>query len=49
MAIDVVDLRAFYETALGEVAQRLVSRQLRARWGDHSGMRILGLGYATPF
>ena len=49
MAIDVVDLRAFYETALGEVAQRLVSRQLRARWGDHSGLRILGLGYATPF
>jgi SAM-dependent methyltransferase len=49
MAIDVVDLRSFYETALGEVAQRLVSRQLRARWGDHSGMRILGLGYATPF
>lgn len=49
MAIDVVDLRSFYETALGEVTQRLVSRQLRSRWGDHSGMRILGLGYATPF
>ena len=26
-----------------------MSRQLRARWGDHSGLRILGLGYTTPF
>ena len=49
MAIDVVDLRSFYETALGEVARRLVSRQLRQRWEDHAGLRILGLGYATPY
>ena len=49
MALDVVDLRAFYETALGKVARRLVTKQLRARWSDHAGLRILGLGYATPF
>lgn len=49
MALDVVDLRAFYETALGQAARRLVGKQLRARWDDHAGLRILGIGYATPF
>lgn len=49
MALDVVELRAFYDTALGEVARRLVSRLLRARWEDHAGLRVLGLGYATPY
>ena len=49
MAIDVVQLRGFYETALGEVARRLVSRLLRSRWEDHAGLRVLGMGYATPY
>src|SRR5512139_1923116 len=49
MALDVVELRAFYETALGEVARRVVTRLLRARWEDHAGLRVLGLGYATPY
>ncbi|MGE0195377.1 MAG: methyltransferase type 11, partial [Methylocystis sp.] len=47
--LDVVDLRAFYDTALGEVARRLVSRLVRARWQDHSGLCVLGIGYATPY
>jgi SAM-dependent methyltransferase len=49
MAPDVVELRAFYETALGEVARRVVGRLLRTRWDDHAGLRVLGLGYATPY
>ncbi len=49
MALDVVELRAFYETALGEVARRVVGRLLRARWEDHAGMRVLGMGYAPPY
>ncbi|MGJ0425769.1 class I SAM-dependent methyltransferase [Methylocystis sp.] len=47
--LDVVELRAFYDTALGGVARRLVSRLVRARWQDHAGLRVLGLGYATPY
>ena len=47
--LDVVELRAFYDTALGEVARRLVSRLVRTRWQDHAGLRVLGLGYATPY
>ena len=47
--LDVVDLRAFYDTPLGGVARRLVTRLVSARWEDHAGLRILGLGYATPY
>lgn len=47
--LDVVELRAFYETALGLVARRVVSRIVRSRWTDYAGMRVLGVGYATPY
>ncbi len=50
MSLDVVDLRAFYDSPLGEVARRLVSRVLRARWESQTaGLRVLGVGYATPY
>ncbi|MGA8172832.1 MAG: methyltransferase domain-containing protein [Methylocystis sp.] len=50
MSLDVVDLRAFYDSPLGEVARRLVSRVLRARWERQTaGLRLLGVGYATPY
>ncbi|MDG3442346.1 class I SAM-dependent methyltransferase [Nitrospirillum amazonense] len=46
---DVVDLREFYESSLGQVVRRLVRRRLRELWPDVSGQRVLGIGYATPF
>jgi SAM-dependent methyltransferase len=46
---DVVDLRDFYETRLGDVARHLIRRRLRAIWPDLTGQRVLGLGYATPY
>lgn len=46
---DVVDLRDFYASSLGQMAQRLIRRQLRALWPDTRGQRVLGLGFATPF
>jgi len=49
MSPDVVEFRAFYETSLGEVARRVVGRLVRARWEDHVNLRVLGLGYATPY
>src|SRR5258708_15582575 len=49
MYTDVVDLRDFYATRLGQVARRLMRRRIRLLWPDLSGMRVLGLGYATPF
>jgi SAM-dependent methyltransferase len=49
MASDVVDLRDFYSTGLGQVARRMIRRAVRRVWPDLRGMRLLGLGYATPF
>ena len=47
--MDVVDLRNFYAQRLGVVARRFVSRGIRARWSDTAGLRVLGVGYATPY
>ena len=49
MASDVVDLRDFYRTGLGQVARRMIRRAVRRVWPELHGMRLLGLGYATPF
>jgi len=49
MALDVVDLRTFYSTPLGEVTRRVVGRLVRERFGTCFGHSILGLGYATPY
>jgi SAM-dependent methyltransferase len=49
MFVDVVDLRDFYVGRLGQVARRQLRAQIRRVWPDVSGMRILGLGYATPY
>lgn len=46
---DVVDLRDFYETRLGQVARHLIRRRVRATWPDLKGQSVLGLGYATPY
>src|SRR5215469_3178476 len=49
MASDVVDLRDFYLTGLGQVARRMIRRAIRRIWPGLQGMRLLGIGYATPF
>lgn len=49
MALDVVDLRSFYATPLGEVARRRVSQIVRERWSRCVGLSVLGVGYATPY
>ena len=49
MPTDVVDLRDFYQTGLGQVARRMIRRTIRNIWPDLRAMRLLGIGYATPF
>lgn len=46
---DVVDLRDFYESQLGETARRMMRRAIRSLWPNVSGEAVLGLGYATPY
>ncbi|MFS8036359.1 class I SAM-dependent methyltransferase [Xanthobacter sp. AM11] len=49
MFLDVVDLRNFYAQPIGIMTRRLLGRAIRARFDDVTGLRVLGLGYATPY
>src|SRR5438105_12881369 len=49
MPSDVVYLRDFYRSGLGQVARRMIRRTIQRVWPDLHGMRLLGIGYTTPF
>lgn len=49
MWTDVVDLRDFYDSTLGQMVRRMIRGRLREMWPDVTGMRVLGLGFATPY
>jgi len=49
MHVDVTDLRDFYATPLGQVARRVLSQRIRARWRGVTGTTLIGLGYPVPF
>ena len=49
MTIDVIDLRNFYSQRLGAVARRLINRGIKQHWPHADGLRVAGLGYATPY
>lgn len=49
MPLDVTDLRSFYASPLGVVAQRVLGALIRARWDALAGQSVLGLGYALPY
>jgi SAM-dependent methyltransferase len=49
MALDVVDLRTFYASPLGDMVRRLVGRLIRERFETCRGLCVLGIGYATPY
>lgn len=46
---DVVDLNAFYNSFLGQVARRQIRAALREHWSDLHGLSLLGVGFATPY
>ncbi len=49
MPLDIVDLRSFYDSALGKVASRFIGRAIRSRFESAIGQSIMGVGYATPY
>ncbi|HEU0071819.1 MAG TPA: methyltransferase domain-containing protein [Alphaproteobacteria bacterium] len=49
MWTDVIDLRDFYATSLGQAVSRMLRRRLREIWPDVQGQRVLGVGYAVPY
>ena len=48
MHMDIVDLRQFYATPLGTLAERSIAQALSALWRPISGERLVGLGYVIP-
>ncbi len=49
MSLDVIDLREFYHRPLGQVVRRILRAKIRTRFADAAGLRVLGIGFATPF
>jgi SAM-dependent methyltransferase len=47
--MDVVDLKEFYQSPIGQTARRMIAHRIMARWGKLSGANVLGLGYAVPY
>jgi SAM-dependent methyltransferase len=46
---DVVELREFYASPLGQVARQIIGQKLRDVWPSLRGLQLLGLGYAAPY
>lgn len=46
---DVFELRQFYDSPIGQVATRMIRRRIRMIWPDVTGMRVLALGFGTPY
>ena len=49
MNTDIVDLRNFYATLLGKLAERSIAMALTAVWSGIGRERLVGLGYALPW
>lgn len=49
MAMDVVDLRGFYLSPLGQVATQYIGAVVNKRWSQTTGLSIAGIGYAPPY
>jgi len=49
MNSDIVDLRAFYTSVLGRLAERSITAALSAVWDNLPNERLVGLGYTLPW
>lgn len=49
MLSDIVDLRSFYASTLGRLAERSIAMGLSTIWAKVPNERLVGLGYALPW
>jgi SAM-dependent methyltransferase len=49
MTPDVVDLRNFYASPLGQAACRSLTKAIGMRWSKLTGLHVMGLGYGVPY
>lgn len=46
---DVQDIKDFYDSPLGQVAQSQIRRRLLGLWPELRGQRVLGIGFTPPY
>ena len=46
---DIIELRSFYDTTLGHLAERAIRMALAGLWGRVPGERLVGIGYCLPY
>ncbi len=46
---DIIELRAFYDTTLGHLAERALRMTLAGLWARIPGERLVGMGYSLPY
>lgn len=49
MHADIIELREFYATTLGHLAERSIAAALKPLWAPMPSERLVGLGYAVPW
>jgi SAM-dependent methyltransferase len=49
MQLDASDLADFYEAPIGQLARRMISRQVRVLWPSAKGSCLMGYGFAVPY
>ncbi len=49
MRTDVLEIDAFYDSALGLAAAGFICARLEEAWGPATGLRVAGFGYALPY
>jgi SAM-dependent methyltransferase len=49
MTVDVGHLITYYKSPLGRISRTLMREQINILTGDPRGLRVLGLGFATPY
>lgn len=49
MYCDIVDLRNFYSSVLGRLAERSIAMALSTVWASLANERLVGMGYAVPW
>lgn len=49
MRNDIVDLRTFYASTLGRLAERSIAMGIAPVWADLTRERLVGIGYALPW
>lgn len=46
---NIINLRDFYRSSLGQTVCKVIQTKIRTAWPDTKGLNVLGVGYPTPY